>query len=356
MTKKLINRIYLTAGVLLGGWLFLCYGLPVLLPFLLGAALALAAEPLVGLLDRRLRLPRFAAAGIGVTAVFVLLIALLVMLIALVIREAGRLSGIMPDLVESVRQGLGSLEQWLLGMSEKAPEGVQSVLKGSVVRLFSGSDATMDRFADRLLGVAAEVLSWVTSGALTFATAVLAAFMISSKLPRIRIWIRDRIPAVWRERYLPAVKGMKNTLFGWLTAQLKLSAMTLVVLLVGFWVLQIPHKVVWAVGVALVDAIPVLGTGTVLLPWSLVCLLQGQTARGAGLLGVFAVVWLVRSVLEPRLLGKELGLDPLVTLLAMYAGFKLLGVAGMILSPLLAVAVVRLMRLTEGEQNEKGAT
>lgn len=355
MSKNLFKRVFLTAGWLLGGWVFLRYGLPVLLPFLLGAALALAAEPLVGVLDRRLRLPRFAAAGIGVTAVFVLLIALLVMLTALLIREAGQLARIMPELVGSIRQGMGSLEGWLLGMSEKAPEGVQTVLKGSVVRLFSGSDATMDRFVDRLLGVAAEVLGWVTSGALTFATAVLAAFMISAKLPKIRLWLRERTPDVWREQYLPAAKGLKTALFGWLMAQLKLSGITLVLLLAGFWMLQIHHAPVWAAGVALVDAIPVLGTGTVLIPWSVICLLQGETVRGAGLLGLYAVVWLVRSVMEPRLLGKELGLDPLVTLLAMYAGFKLLGLVGMILTPLLAVAVVRLLRTTEENPNEKKA-
>jgi predicted PurR-regulated permease PerM len=171
--------------------------------------------------------------------------------------------------------------------------------------------------------------------------------MISAKLPKIRLWFRERVPAVWRERYLPAVKGIKNTLIGWVIAQLKLSVITLGLLLMGFWLLQIPHAPVWAVGVALVDAIPVLGTGTVLIPWSVVCLLQGETVRGTGLIGLYAVVWLVRSVMEPRLLGKELGLDPLVTLLAMYAGYKLLGLAGMILSPLLAVAVVRLLKATD---------
>ena len=86
-----------------------------------------------------------------------------------------------------------------------------------------------------------------------------------------------------------------------------------------------------------------------MIPWSVICLLQGETARGAGLLGLYAVVWLIRSVLEPRLLGKELGLDPLVTLLAMYAGYKLFGFLGMILSPLLAVAAVRLLKAGEAK-------
>lgn len=347
MAKKPLNSLISIAAGALGIWIFIQYGLPVLLPFLLGAALALAAEPPVRLMERKLHLPRFLAAGIGVTAVFVLLIALATILIALIIREAGQLSRIMPQLADAARQGLSSLENWLLSLAANAPDGIQPVLENTVVSLFSGSGATMDRFADRLLGVAAGVFSWIAGSALTVATAVLAAFMISARLPILRQAAARRLPSVWKERYLPALKELKTGLLGWLTAQLKLSGITLAQLLVGFWLLRIPYAPIWALVVALVDAFPVLGTGTVLIPWSIICLLQGQTIRGAGLFGLYAVVWLVRSILEPRLLGKELGLDPLLTLLAVYAGYKLLGLPGMILSPMLAVAAVRLLKAAE---------
>ena len=347
MSKIPAKRLIFMAAGLLGLWLFVRYGLPVLLPFLLGAALALAAEPPVGLLVRKLKLPRFLASGIGVTAVFVLLIALATLLIALVVREAGQLSRIMPELASAAQQGMDSLQSWLLALTAKAPDGVRPVLENTVISLFSGSGATMERFMDRLLGVAAGLFSWIAASALTVATAVLAAYMISARLPQLRQTAADRLPPVWTQRYLPALKELKTGLLGWLTAQLKLSGITLAQLLVGFWLLRIPYAPIWALVVTLVDAFPVLGTGTVLIPWSIICLLQGQTAQGAGLLGLYAVVFLVRSILEPRLLGKELGLDPLVTLLAMYAGYKLLGLVGMILSPMLAVAAVRLIKAAE---------
>ena len=89
------------------------------------------------------------------------------------------------------------------------------------------------------------------------------------------------------------------------------------------------------------DALPVLGTGAVLIPWSVICFLQGQTVRGVGLLGIYAVVWLLRAVLEPKLVGRQLGLDPLLTLVAMYAGFRFIGLIGMIGAPLAAVCIVR---------------
>ena len=89
----------------------------------------------------------------------------------------------------------------------------------------------------------------------------------------------------------------------------------------------------------LVDALPVLGTGMVLIPWALICFLGGNSIRGLGLLGLYATAALVRSVLEPKLVGSHLGLDPLVTLIAMYCGLRLWGLAGMLLLPMLAATV-----------------
>ena len=136
---------------------------------------------------------------------------------------------------------------------------------------------------------------------------------------------------------------MKSALFGWLTAQFKLMTMTMMILMLGFVILRIPYAPLWAAGVALVDALPVLGTGTILIPWSVVCFLQQDGGRAIGLLGTYAVASLTRSVLEPRLLGRHLGLDPLVTLMALYAGYKLWGVGGMILAPMLAVAALQIV-------------
>ena len=118
---------------------------------------------------------------------------------------------------------------------------------------------------------------------------------------------------------------------------------TWAVVSLGFLLLRIPYGLLWAVLVALVDAFPVLGTGTVLVPWSLVCFLQGDSARGIGLLGIYGAATLIRSALEPKLVGKHLGLDPLVTLIALYTGYKLWGLMGMLLAPLLAVAATQVV-------------
>ena len=92
------------------------------------------------------------------------------------------------------------------------------------------------------------------------------------------------------------------------------------------------------------DALPVLGSGTVLLPWALFSLLQGQLPRALGLLATYACAALTRSTLEPRLVGRHLGLDPLVTLACLYLGYRLWGFGGMILSPMLGSIAMELAR------------
>ena len=111
--------------------------------------------------------------------------------------------------------------------------------------------------------------------------------------------------------------------------------------------LRIPYGLLWAVLTALVDAFPILGTGAVLVPWSLVSLAQGNVAQGIGIAGIYAVVAVTRSVLEPRLVGRQLGLDPLITLFALYAGYRLWGLAGMLLAPMAAAMAAQLLPRNE---------
>lgn len=195
----------------------------------------------------------------------------------------------------------------------------------------------------RVLGLAGGLLTHIPDGALGLGTAIISGFMISAKLPNIRQWLKKRIPREKLQPVFQALQRIKQAVGGWLFAQAKLAAVTWGLLTLGFWILGISYPPLWALLVALVDAFPVLGTGTVLIPWALVCLLQGQTVRAIGLAGLYLTVMLVRSALEPKLLGKHLGLDPLVTLMAMYGGYKIWGIGGMLLAPLMAVTAVQIV-------------
>lgn len=319
-------------------WLGIRYILPVMLPFAAGLFLALAAEPLVGMAQKRLLLGRSLASGLGVSVTLLLLCGILTLLGALLVKELGRLAGVLPDVGQTVQQGLTMLQNVLTDAAEKAPAGMQPMLTGSVARFFQDGTALTEQVTRKVPAALTAVLGWVPDGALGLGTALLSAFMISGRLPNIRKWVAAHLPESWHSRYLPALRRCRKALGGWLKAQLKLSAVTFAIVGIGFMLLRIPYGIGWAGAVALVDAVPVLGTGTVLVPWALVCLLQQNHLRAIGLLVIYGIALVTRTALEPRLVGRHLGLDPLLTLLALYLGYRFWGIPGMILAPLLATA------------------
>lgn len=343
--RKHISALLILAGL----FLTFRYLLPLFLPFLLGAGLAAAADPLVSFLCSRLRLRRGLAAGIGISLALCFLLFAVVLLCGLVLRELRVVAGMLPELEDTLRSGLDTLSAWLLNLAAGAPEGIRSILVRNVNSLFSGGSALLDKLTGWLFQLASGVLSHVPDGALGLGAGIISSYMVSAKLPAIRQWFRSQLPLLRLQQGLTAIRRIRNALGGWLTAQLKLSAITFCLALAGFLLLRIPHGPLWALLVALVDAFPLLGSGTVLVPWSLVSFLRGDRFLAFGLLILYAIAAATRSMTEPKLLGKQLGLDPLVTLMALYAGFRLWGIPGMILSPLLAVMTLQLVTLKESD-------
>ena len=328
--------------VFLAVWLSLRFLFPLFSPFVLGALLALAAEPMVGFLSRRLRLPRPVSAGIGVGMAFCFLAMTVLLLLGFFVRELRMLAGALPDLEETALQGIHTLRGWTLDLAQRLPENLRPMMQENLTALFSDGASLAARASGVLLSFAGSLLSRLPDSALGLGTGVISAFLISAKLPRMRRWLLKRIPKERLRMLLAAVKRIKATLLGWLTAQAKLMAVTLALLVLGFRLLRIENGLFWALGVALVDAFPVLGTGTVLLPWSFLAFVQQDIPRSVGLLGLYATITLTRSILEPKLVGRHLGLDPLAALMALYAGYRLFGLTGMILAPMLTVTALQL--------------
>lgn len=353
MSQTLYSRLLTAGSILLVIWLGSRYLLPLIAPFLLGAVLALLAEPVVSMLRRRIGLPRGLASGIGVAMTFCLLALAVFLIGALILRELGVVAGVLPDLGAMAKDGIASLGSWLQGLTRYAPGSLREYLSRSIGEFFSGGTALLDKAVSYILGLAGGVLSHVPDGALSLGTGVVSSFMISVKLPAIRGWLKKRLPQERLQPGLEALGRIRAAIGGWLKAQAKLAGVTWGILTVGFLLIRIPYGILWAFLVALVDTFPVLGTGTVLIPWSLICLLQGDHGRGVGLLGIYALVTLTRSILEPKLVGRHLGLDPLVTLVALYAGYKIWGLAGMILAPMLAVVINQVLPEKAKNKEEK---
>ena len=239
------------------------------------------------------------------------------------------------------------MEDYLTNLSAKAPEPVGPVLTGSIHRFFQDSSALADRAVEKVPGLLSGILGKLPGSAMSIGTGVLSGYFISARLPRLKGWAREKLPIAWEEKVFPALRHLKDSLGKWLLAQGKLMAVTYCIVAAGLLLLGIPYAFAWAILVAAVDAIPLLGTGTVLLPWALTKLLQGDPLIAVGLTVLYLVAMVTRTALEPRFYGRHLGLDPLVMLLFLYFGYRLWGFLGIIVSPLLAATTKTLFEGVE---------
>ena len=347
MYKKLTQAALVLALSMIFLWLTISYLLPVSLPFLLGGALALLAEPAVRFLSQQLKLRRTAATAIGVTAVFILSAAVIILLISFLMRQLARIGDFWPQLELSLRQAIVAFRRWLLDLAPRMPESIHAFIDHLSEDILSDSSALFSGLMSRLPQLATGLVGNVSEWLFGLITGIISGYMLSVRLPKLRQWFRSRMPERWCSQYLPAVQGLKKALGGWVLAELKLAAIAFLLLLAGLSLLQVEHSLTLALLITLVDAFPVLGVGTVLVPWSIFRFVQNDFLLGIGLLALYAVIWLVRSVLEPKFLGKELGLDPLVTLICIYAGFRLWGLGGMLLAPILAMAITQISKRLE---------
>ena len=327
--QKGVFALFLLFLVWLGGKFLL----PFLFPFLLGAMLARASEPVVGLVSSRLKFPRGIAAGLGVTMTLLLLCAITLLLGSLAVKELGNLATAIP---QHMHQSADTLHSWLTDLSQKAPDQVRPVLQRSVENFFSDSQTLTDRAVRQVPGLLGGVLEKAPGKAMSIGTGILSAYFISARLPQLKTRVREKVPPLYREKWLPAIRRLRDALGKWLLAQGKLMAVTYGIVTCGLLLLKVPYAPAWALLVAAVDAVPLLGTGTVLLPWALVRFLQSDPGVGFGLMALYVLAAVTRTVLEPRFFGRHLGLDPLVMLIFLYFGYRLWGFWGIVISPLLA--------------------
>ncbi|NLN41945.1 MAG: AI-2E family transporter [Clostridiales bacterium] len=126
---------------------------------------------------------------------------------------------------------------------------------------------------------------------------------------------------------------------GFIKAQIFLMAITFLELLIGYQILGVEYAFFFALLTAIIDILPVLGTGTVLIPTAIVHFIMGNIPRALGFLCLYFIIFVIRQILEPRVVGQSLGLHPLVTLMSMYIGLRLIGVPGMFLGPIIVILV-----------------
>ncbi len=336
MSKKVYMRRALTlVAWTIGVWLILWFLGPVLLPFLVGYGIAKAAAPAVGTLKERLKLPRWLAAALCVTAIYAFLIGILWIVGLLLYEQISAFAAALPGLVNSLTGPAARIRQQLLTIARRFPDGIGRALVSSIEEFFQNGAGLPARLYQWIFDFVKGLVSKLPSFGLFLVTAILSSFMLAAQLEEFQTFWKQKAPKQWQQRFSSVGGWIKTTLGSWFRTQLRLMAINSVVLTGGLLLLRVDYALLFGLLIALVDSLPVFGSGTILIPWALLQLAKGDFVRALGLLGLYAAASLLRTTLEPRLLGRQMGLSPLLTLLSIYTGFHFFGVVGMIVAPMI---------------------
>ena len=346
------------AAAVAAAWLLLRYATVVALPFLIAYLLALCIRPLA----RRLSGGRRVARRLFSAMLVVLLVgavgALTVWGCSRALSELGRLASGISDEGSEISGVIRQVSEWISSLSDHLPflkrfEGVQGFEEFCAhldTFVQNAAKSLLERLSAAIPTVIMGILGSLPS-ALLFITVLLLSCYYFCAEDGVGRGILQLLPARAREK-LPAIAARgKDAIRRYVRAYLILGAITFAEMFIGLSVIGIPYAFIMAWVIAIVDFLPVFGAGTVLIPWALFLLCTGNVQDGVGLLVLYAVALIVRQLVEPRLVSASLGLHPLASLVAMYAGWQLLGVWGLLAAPL-AVMLIKGLWTPQTERTE----
>ena len=327
---------------LAGLYIFFRWLLLALLPFLIALALAATVEPLVQRLRRRLRVRRSFAAAVITTLLLLTLGGGAALLLIRLAAELQAWSNRLPEAMAQFPQLWNSLLDRVDSWYVSCPVFLRSALDGMAQQLMTEGPSLAGAVSGWLMEAASSVLSAPPAAGLFVVTTLLAVYFTSLSYPAILSFLKRQLPESWQKRCRSAAQCCRSTILKWMRAELLLILITFLLLLGGFTWMGLDFALLAAAFTALVDALPVLGVGAVLIPWAILSLLLGNTGQALALLALYAVTSLTHSLVEPRLLAGQADLPPITALLAMYLGFHFMGVGGMILFPVFLPLVKQL--------------
>ncbi len=313
-------------------WLAVSFLLPVLLPFLLAWGAALLLRPLNFYLHKRTGLP---LRLVSCVSILLLLLLLLTVVFGVLFRLFAEARGVLASLVEDssvLDRLLARLYELFPGAEDGSP--ALSRLSDYLKTLLARSVETL---AGKLPSAVGSALLGLPEVVLFLLVSVVAAFYFSLDLEGVHGAVRRLLPERLSSRLGDARRGVFRMGGAYVRAYLTLTGIVFLLMLLGLTLLRVRYPLLLAALLAALDILPVLGVGTVLVPWGIVSLLLGEVGRGIGLLVLFGITEVVRQVVEPRLVGHMLGVHPLLSLFSLYLGARLFGILGLLLGPLFAI-------------------
>lgn len=326
------TKILLIILIFIGIYIFFTKIIYYMLPFIIAWFLSVLIEPLVSFLKNFFRLPRWLSSLISLFCFIIVIIFLLQTIITNLVIQLNQL-------YEQISQNPEILKILEIKIIEKLDN-----ITAIPIPTLTTIENRLDVFVNSLYSLLKtsvfyllNTLKLIPHLFIFSLITVISTFFISKDRESIEKFINRQIPNSISEKINTIKKDIWSTFYGFLKAELIIISITFSISLIGLKLIGIKYYLVLAVIICFVDILPVLGTGTVLVPTSIWFILNQNILTGIKLLILYGIIVTTRQIIEPKLIGSRIGLHPLVTLIAMYVGLKIFGIIGILIGPLTAI-------------------
>lgn len=340
--RTLASKLFCWIVLGVGGYLFIKYLFGYIIPFIIAWVVAYLIFPLARELSSKIRLSRKICSFL-LTFLLLTVILLLVFLIGnRLVFEIQNLVIYLTDNSEKIAQYFEKIYNFIDSIGEKIPilnkfqnTGlVENISKNINMFIESIWKSALEKLGSAVPILAADIVKTLPNILLFSLITVISCFYFAIDLDMLHIKIKKVIPPKIL-RYLQMIKSrISMGLKKYIKAYFAIFIITFVELFIGFLVLGVDYSFILAVIIAFLDFLPLIGTGAILIPWGIIVLLMKNYAVGIGIFVLLGLITVVRQVVEPKIVGKSIGVHPLFTIVALYIGYQLFGFIGMIFLPL----------------------
>lgn len=312
-----------------------------IVPFIIAYFFASSIEPIVKFGENKIKVPRKIGTVFSMLFVLGSISSIVAFLISRLVKEIRNVYYSLEINAESLTQFFENIISQTNKFFIQLPIEMTDILDQSINTITNNLQGVLKSVVD-LIQVPIQAALNIPQVLIFVIVTLVSTYFMSSDKESILKFLDLQIPTEWLSKSKGITKNIFSAIFGWLKAQLILTSITFFEVLVGLLILGTENTLLIALLIALVDVLPILGAGTVLIPWSIIVLILGNVKMGLSLLLLYLIIVLVRQFIEPKVLGSQIGVHPLFTLAGMYIGLKSWGVAGMFIGPI-GIVLIKLI-------------
>lgn len=342
--RRTYLKVFINLGIMLVLLLFFIFVAPRIIiyfmPFVVGWSIAMIASPLVVFFEKKVKIKRKAGSAFVIIIVIGLVIFAGYFVSAKLMEQVIEFAGELPDMWEGTQQEFAQIGEKLEAASKYLPDEIEV----AIVKITSNVGEYLGELFGRLGSPAIETLSRFTMNLPSILIGIIMCLLSAYFFVADKDYVANLLHKVMTQSMLDQVNMVKRGLIravgGYFKAQLKIEFWMYLLLVIGFTILRVKYAFLIAIGVAFLDLLPFFGTGTVLIPWAIVKFLNGEYTMVIGLLIIWGVGQLARQLIQPRIVGDSVGLEPIPTLFLLFIGYKSAGVVGMIIAVPIGIIVL----------------